>query len=137
MIPPLSRRVICLQAPILDREQVGKNTLLVHGLAEQSASVTGTGAQLLARRLHGLVLALELEFLVAALLRLEELPGAVDGPVAEVAVAREAEGARGERVVEEVADESYGKLLVISLRLSNLPICLWRLSCALRRMHWS
>lgn len=40
-------------------------------------------------------LALELEMMRPALLGSVELPGAVDGPVAEVAVAGEAEGPRG------------------------------------------
>ena len=53
-----------------------------------------------------------LEFLLLALLRLEQLPGAVDGPVAEEAVAGKAERARGERVVEEVADERWNFILV-------------------------
>jgi hypothetical protein len=44
--------------------------------------------------------------LCPALLSLEQLPSAVDGPVAEVAVSREAERAGSERVVEEVADKS-------------------------------
>ncbi len=50
--------------------------------------------------------ALELEFACTALLGLEQLPGAVDGPVAEVAVSREAERTGSERVVEEIADKS-------------------------------
>jgi len=40
----------------------------------------------------------------AAALGEEEIPGAVDGPVAEGAEAGEAEGAGGEGVVEVVAD---------------------------------
>lgn len=43
---------------------------------------------------HRLVLAFELEGFGGATLAQEEEPGAVDGPVAEVAVAREVEGAR-------------------------------------------
>lgn len=105
MIPPLSRRILRLQTRILNREQIIENPLLDHRLAEQSAPITGTSTQLLTRKLHALILALELEFVGPALLGLEELPGAVDCPVAEVAVSGEAERARGERVVEEVADE--------------------------------
>lgn len=112
MIPPLSRRVISLQTPILNREQIRENALLDHRLAEQPASIARTSAQLLTRSLHTLVLALELEFLGPTLLRLEQLPGAVDCPVAEVAVSGEAERARGQWVVEEVADECCGCLLV-------------------------
>jgi hypothetical protein len=44
--------------------------------------------------------------MLAALLGLEQLPCAVDGPVTEVTVSGEAEGTGGERVVEEVADQS-------------------------------
>lgn len=43
-----------------------------------------------------------------ALLRLVDLPGAVDGPVAEVTSSGEAKGARGSGVPEEVADEGWG-----------------------------
>jgi len=107
MIPPLGGRVFGLHAAILNREHVGEDTLLDHRLAEQSATISGTRAQLLTRRLHGLVLALEFEFVGAALLGLEQLPGAVNGPVAEVAVTRESERTRGQGVVEEVANESW------------------------------
>jgi hypothetical protein len=44
--------------------------------------------------------------LCTALLGLEQLPSAVDGPVTEVAVSGEAQRAGSERVVEEVADKS-------------------------------
>lgn len=106
MVPSLGGRIVRLQASILNGKQIFENSLLVHGLAEQLAAIAGAGTQLLTCRLHGLVLALELEFLLTALLRLEQLPGAVDGPVAEVAVTGEAEGTGGERMVKEVADES-------------------------------
>jgi hypothetical protein len=111
MIPPLSRWVISLQTPILNREQISEDPLLDHRLAEQPAPIARTSAQLLTCSLHAQVLALELEFLGPALLRLEQLPGAVDCPVAEVAVSGEAEGARGQWVVEEVADECCGLAL--------------------------
>lgn len=107
VVPSLSRRVFCLHASVLNGEHVIEDTLLNLGLAEKLAAVTSTGAQLLAGSLHALELALQLHFLVVALLGLEELPGAVDGPVAEVTVTREAEGTGGKRVVEEVADESW------------------------------
>lgn len=106
MIPPLSRRVISLHTAILDWEQIRENALLDHRLTEQSTAITSTGPQLLTSSLHTLVLALELEFACTALLGLEQLPGAVDGPVAEVAVSREAERTGSERVVEEVSDKS-------------------------------
>lgn len=115
MVPSLGGRVFRLQAPILNGEQIFEDSLLVHGLAEQSTTVTGTGAQLLTCGLHGLVLALELKFLLAALLRLEQLPGTVDGPVAEVAVTGEAERTGGERMVEEVADKSCIGMLAIEV----------------------
>jgi len=51
--------------------------------------------QVLARCTHRHVLALEVELLGAAALAQEEHPGAVDGPVAEEAVAGEVEGPRG------------------------------------------
>lgn len=71
MVPALAGRILGLHAAILNREHIGEDTLLDHRLAEQSAAVAGTNAQLLTGRLHGLVLALELEFVGAALLGLE------------------------------------------------------------------
>jgi hypothetical protein len=41
-----------------------------------------------------------------ALLGLEQLPSAMNGPVAEVAVSGEAQRAGSKRMIEEVADES-------------------------------
>lgn len=105
MIPPVLGRILRLQAPILDRKQIAEHARLDHRLAEQPAAVAGARAELLTRRLHRLPLALQLELLRAALLRLVQLPRAVDGPVAEVAGSREAQRARRERVPEEVADE--------------------------------
>ena len=107
MIPALLRRRLRLQPPILNREHIAEDAALVHRLAEEPAAVAGARAQLLARGVHRVPLALEFQRLRPALLVLEELPGAVDRPVAEVAGSREAEGARGERVVEEVADEGW------------------------------
>lgn len=104
MVPPFGRGVVGLHTPVLDGEHIAENTLLVHRNTEQLAAISGSSAELLARSVHALVLALQLELLVAALLRLQQLPGAVDGPVAEVAVTGEAEGTGGERVMEEVAD---------------------------------
>lgn len=94
MIPPIPTRRISLQPPILNREQIRKNTLLIHRLSEQLSTIVGAGTQLLARTVHGMFLALELEAVRATLLGLVELPGAVDGPMAEVAVSGEAEGTR-------------------------------------------
>lgn len=109
MVPALAGGVLSLHAAVLDREHVGEDTLLDHRLAEQSAAISGTDAQLLTGRLHGLVLALELEFVGAALLGLEQLPSAVNGPVAKVTVAGEAERTGSQRMVEEVADESWNR----------------------------
>lgn len=107
IVPAISRRRLSLHTGILDREQISEDTLLVHRHAEQLASIPSTGAQFLTSIMHALVLAHQLEFMLAALLGLEQLPSAVDGPVTEVTVAREAEGTRSEGVVEEVADQSY------------------------------
>jgi hypothetical protein len=71
MVPALAGRILGLHATILNREHIGEDTLLDHRLAEQSATVAGTNAQLLTGRLHSLVLALELKFVGAALLGLE------------------------------------------------------------------
>jgi hypothetical protein len=108
IVPPISRRGLGLHASILDREHIGEYTLLVHRHTEQLASIASTSAKFLTCVLHALVLAHHLGFLLAALLGPEQLPGAVDGPVTEVTVTGEAERARGERVVKEVANESYG-----------------------------
>lgn len=64
--------------------------------------------QVLACGPHGHVLPLELELLCGALLALEEHPGAVDGPVAQGAVAGEVEGAGREGMGEVVADGGCG-----------------------------
>jgi hypothetical protein len=106
IVPSIGRRRISLHASILDREHISEDTLLVHRDTEQLSSVTRASAQLLTRLLHALILAHQLELVLATLLGPEQLPGAVDGPVSEVTVAGEAEGTGSERVVEEVADES-------------------------------
>jgi hypothetical protein len=49
-------------------------------------------------------LSLEFELLGAAAIGLVKLPGAVNRPVAEVPASTEAEGPRGQRVVEEIAN---------------------------------
>ena len=56
-----------------------------------------------ARRPHRHVLALEIALFGPTTLAQEEQPGAVNGPVAEVAVSTEVEGAWGERMREVVA----------------------------------
>ena len=76
----------------------------MHRLPEQLSSVSSSNPQLLTSGVHRLPLALEIEFLRISSFRLVEVPGAVDGPVSEVAVSGEAERARGFGVVEEVAD---------------------------------
>ena len=60
MIPSLSRRVVCLHASVLNGEHVIEDTLLDLRLAEELATVTSTGAQLLSGSLHALELALQL-----------------------------------------------------------------------------
>lgn len=106
MVPTFGRGIIRLHTAVFDREHISEDALLVHRFTEQSASVASRGTQLLTCRLHGLILALQFEFLLAALLGLEQLPGTVDRPVTQVTIARETERAGGERVIEEVADES-------------------------------
>lgn len=122
MIPPLSRGVVGLHTAILNGEQIRENALLDHRLAEQSAAITSASPQLLASSLHALVLALELEFVCTALLGLEQLPGAMDSPVTEVAVSREAQRAGSKRMVEEVADKSY-RMALVSVRLFRVRSC--------------
>ena len=95
MIPPLLTRPISLQPSILNREHIRKHALLVHRHPEQFPAIAGSRAQLLTGRVHRLLLALQVEEVFAALLCLVELPGAVDGPVAQETGAGEAEGAGG------------------------------------------
>lgn len=66
---------------------------------------------MLARGFHRHVLALEIALFGPAAAAQEEEPRAVDGPVAEGAVAGEEEGARGEGVGEVVADCGWGVLV--------------------------
>lgn len=119
MIPPLPPRKIRLQPCILHRH-TPPNSPLNHRTAIQpthilsslsnrarirplptrlalihAISVAVHEPQVLAGRAHRHVLALELELLGGAALAQKEEPGAVDGPVAEGAVAGEMEGARG------------------------------------------
>lgn len=107
MVPAFSRGVIGLHTSVLNREHIIEDTLLVHRFPEQPTTITGTSPQLLTSSLHALVLTLQLEFVILTLLRLEELPSTVDGPVTQETVTREAERTRGERVVEEVANEGW------------------------------
>lgn len=111
MVPSLLCGELGLKPRILDRHRLdAPDTLLLHGDTIQVSLVAGAGARGLAQLLAGVVhaavhaVALALDLLV--LLAAEELPGAVDGPVAEVAEAGHAEGrrGRGEHVLLEDAD---------------------------------
>lgn len=104
MIPPFRTRPLSLQPAILNGNQIRKNTLLIHRHAEQLPAIARAGPQFLARRTHGLPLALEVILLRPASLRLVQVPGAVDCPVPEVAGSREAQRPRRLGVVEEVSD---------------------------------
>lgn len=115
MIPPIPTRPIRLQPPILNREHIHKHALLIHRLAEQFPAVPGARAQLLARAMHRLLLPLQVGEQFAALVRLVQLPGAVDCPVAEVASAREAERARGPGVPEEIADKGCSTVYILGI----------------------
>ena len=122
MVPPIPRRRIRLRPRILNRDATHHPLLglppsiiplLRHRLPIQPATgrkarvellrihtlavnmTDGQFPQLLARAPHAVVLALELEGLGQASLGLVELPGAVDGPVAEGAEAGEAQGSGG------------------------------------------
>ena len=110
MVPALLTRRFSLQPTILNREQISKNTALVHRLPEQLASISRSSPELLTRGVHRLPLALKLQLLGAALLRLEQLPGTVDGPMAEIASPGETEGTRRLGVVQEITDQSYNGL---------------------------
>lgn len=109
MLPPLPTRPLRQPPRILDRHPLpvlpaSEDPLLLLPDPEQPAPVAGTRPQFLVRLAHGVPHALELQGACRALFGAVELPRAVDGPVPEVAGPAEAEGARGEWVVEEVAD---------------------------------
>lgn len=93
--------------PLGDTEQPGLHLRL----SEQFAAVAGADAELLVRLPHRVVL--PLEFHLAGFLDVgaEQVPGAVDGPVAEGAVAGESERSwhQGGRVVEEISDHGWEK----------------------------
>jgi hypothetical protein len=89
MIPPRPRRPIRLTPRILNRH-TAPNPRLIHRDTIQPALITPAlnplvtePPQRLARIPHRRVLPLQFEFALAPLLGLEDLPGAVDGPVAE------------------------------------------------------
>lgn len=107
LIPPLPPRPLRLHPRILHRHpplppllhplplslphHPAPNTLLHHRLPKQAVPHRpAMHPQLLARRAHAVVLAFELELGAAPELGLVQLPGAVDGPVAEGAEAGEA-----------------------------------------------
>ena len=143
MVPPLPAREIRLRPSILDGH-AAPNPPLDHRTPVQPTDITApdtqppgiralaTGllfadlvavrvhqAQVLARRAHRHVLALQLALLGPAALAQEEHPRAVNRPVAEVAVAREVERARGEGVREVVANVCWRtvRLVLVSLYL--------------------
>lgn len=118
MIPSISTRIIRLHPPILNRKHIRKNPLLIHRHSEQLPPIARTDPQFLTCSVHRLLLALEVERVGEALLRLVDLPGAVDGPMAEVAGSGEAERARGSGVPEEVADEGWFLDMSVSVRSS-------------------
>ena len=107
MVPPISRGRLGLHASILDGEHISEDTLLVHRDTEKLATISSTSSKLFAGLVHALILAHHLVFLLTALLGLEHLPGAVDGPVTKVTVTGETERTGCERVVKEVTDKSW------------------------------
>lgn len=63
IIPPTRGRSLSLQPSILNRNQIRKNTLLVHRHTKQFPAITRAGSEFLARGPHRLPLALEFELL--------------------------------------------------------------------------
>lgn len=99
MIPRLPGRRLSLHTCILDRHPfMPVNALLLHGDAVEISLLAGAraarGPQLLAGQRHALVHAHQLALAGLALPAPEELPGAVDRPVSQVAVAGHPEGRR-------------------------------------------
>lgn len=120
MIPPLLTRALGLHPPILNWKHILIYPALIHRDPKQLASIPSARTELLARGIHRLPLALQLKLSRAALLRLVQLPGAVDGPVPQVAGSRETEGSGGERVPEEVADQRCGT--IFSSGIASIPV---------------
>jgi hypothetical protein len=139
MVPPLPARVIRLRPSILDGH-AAPNPPLNHRTPVQPTNITAPDtqpsrirtltarllfadlvairvhqAQVLARRAHRHVLALQLALLGPAALAQEQHPCTVDRPVAEIAVAREVQRARGERVREVVADVCWRTVRLVLL----------------------
>lgn len=133
VIPPFPRRRLRLDPRILNRHPF-ENAILHHCNAVQPAHLLGIAplrilpelgpllrrqplvidqTQRFAGGGHAIVLALQLEFALFAALVDIAVPGAVDGPVAEEAGAGEAEGPRGEGVLEVVADVCWA--MVVSM----------------------
>jgi len=117
MIPTLPPRPLRLHPRILNRNPL-PNAFLPHGRPKQPALILPLSSQpiqrthpilshqpqFLTRIAHGPELPLQLQLGGLALLAFEQHPGAVDGPVAEVAETGEAEGTWAARFEEEVAD---------------------------------
>ena len=111
MIPSILRRPLRLHPRIFNRYALPR-PLLPHRYPEQPPFVLATWQpvlanqpQLLAGLVHGPVLPLEVQLGFPPYLALVQHPRSMDGPVSEVAEAREAEWARILGLEEEVADE--------------------------------
>jgi hypothetical protein len=111
VVPGIGPWIFGLEASILNRHSLGSpNTLLLHGHTVQISLASTSGAnrlaQLLAGIVHALVHAGALLLDGQVLLAAEQLPGAVDGPVAEVAQTGHAQrrGRGREHVLLEGAD---------------------------------
>jgi hypothetical protein len=116
-IPAVPTRPLGLYPRILNGHTL-PHALLLHGHPEQLAFVLAAGqaigadeAQLLAGLLHLVVLPLQIALFGDAEVALVELPGAMDGPVAEGTHAGETEGTGGGWLHQEVAYESCGTLV--------------------------
>lgn len=99
MIPRHPRRRLRLRPGILDRNAIqGVHSRLIQRGAVQIPFLprarSGRDPQLLHRPLDALPLAVQVGLALLALLAAEEQPGAVDGPVPQVAVAAHAQGRR-------------------------------------------
>ena len=100
-----------LPLPLGRHPQIGGRKLFGRGgcprdrrIGRYRQSILSNQAECLARRAHALVLPLKLRLLPLSCAPLVELPGAVDGPVAESAKAGEAEWSWRERMREMVAN---------------------------------
>lgn len=125
MVPAISAWAVGLNASVFDGNTT-PNVVLHHGDSVQPSNalslccslslcydVSGSihETQGLTGISHALVLALKVTLVLCALLSLEDLPCAVNGPVSKVAIARESERSGCDGMREEVTDHFFPEIV--------------------------